>query len=113
MKLSIVIPVYNEKNTISKILEKIENVDLDTIEKEIVIIDDCSTDGTRDILKGLAVDKYKIFYHEKNQGKGYTDYCALGNGEDDCNCGGNRESLDFGKKVLGSKGRERTRFRGN
>jgi glycosyltransferase involved in cell wall biosynthesis len=70
MKLSIVIPVYNEKNTISKILEKIENVDLDTIEKEIVIIDDCSTDGTRDILKGLAVDKYKIFYHEKNQGKG-------------------------------------------
>jgi len=69
MKLSIIIPVYNEKNTILSILDKIEKADLGGIEKAIVIIDDCSTDGTRDILKSLG-DKYKIFFQEKNQGKG-------------------------------------------
>ena len=71
MILSILIPVYNEKNTISKILEKIEEVNLDkfSIEKEIIIIDDGSTDGTKDILRSLG-DKYKIVYHSKNKGKG-------------------------------------------
>jgi len=68
-KLSIIIPAYNEKNTISKILELIESVRLDNIEKEIIIIDDGSTDGTRDILKTLE-DKYKIIYQSKNMGKG-------------------------------------------
>lgn len=51
-KLSIIIPVYNEKNTILEILKKIENVEL-ALEKEIIIIDDYSTDGSRDILKKL------------------------------------------------------------
>lgn len=69
MKLSIIIPVYNEKNTILKILEKVEAVELQNIEKEIVLIDDFSEDGTRDILKGLEY-KYKVLYHEKNKGKG-------------------------------------------
>lgn len=69
MKLSIIIPCFNEKNTILKILSKVEAVKLDGIEKEIVIIDDCSTDGTRDILRSLE-GKYKIFYQEKNRGKG-------------------------------------------
>lgn len=69
MKISIVIPVYNEKDTIKDILAKIENVNLGEIEKETVIVDDFSTDGTRDILKGLE-DKYKIFYQDKNHGKG-------------------------------------------
>jgi len=69
MKLSIVIPVLNEKNTILEILKRIEAVQL-PLEKEIILIDDASTDGTREILKSLPIDKYKIFYHEKNQGKG-------------------------------------------
>jgi len=69
MKISIIIPVYNEKNTIKKILEKIEKVDLGSLEKEIIIIDDNSTDGTREILKELA-DKYKVIYQVKNMGKG-------------------------------------------
>lgn len=67
-KLSIIIPVYNEKNTISVLLERVSNVELPDIEKEIIIIDDGSTDGTREILAGI--DKYKVIYKEKNEGKG-------------------------------------------
>lgn len=69
MKLSIIIPCYNEKNTIRTILDRVDAVFLGGIEKEIVIVDDRSKDGTRDILKELE-DKYKIIYQEKNQGKG-------------------------------------------
>ncbi len=68
-KLSVVIPVYNEKNTILEILKQVEAVDLD-LEKEIIIIDDYSTDGTREILKNLNQNKYKIIFQEKNCGKG-------------------------------------------
>jgi glycosyltransferase involved in cell wall biosynthesis len=68
-KLSIIIPVYNEKNTIGELLSKVDDLDLSPIEKEVVIVDDCSTDGTRDILKSLE-NKYRIFHHEKNKGKG-------------------------------------------
>lgn len=69
-KLSVIIPVFNEKSTIHKILERVENAKLpDGVEKEIILIDDFSTDGTRDILKGLK-SKYEIYFHEKNLGKG-------------------------------------------
>jgi len=67
-KLSIIIPVYNEKDTILEILKRVENVDL-PLEKEIIIIDDGSIDGTRDILKKLK-NKYRIILKKKNQGKG-------------------------------------------
>ena len=67
MKLSIVIPVYNEKNTIRTIVKKVKEVDID---KEIVIVDDFSTDGTREILKEMEGDVDNIIYHQKNQGKG-------------------------------------------
>lgn len=69
MRLSIIIPVFNEKNTILQILSKVDGVNLGDIGKEIIIIDDFSTDGTRDILKNLE-SKYKILYQDKNQGKG-------------------------------------------
>jgi len=69
MKLSIIIPVYNEKNTILKILDRVEAVSLVGIEKEIIIIDDKSNDGTFDILKTIE-HKYRVIYQEKNQGKG-------------------------------------------
>jgi len=68
-KLSIIIPAYNEENTLREILELVESVRLDRIEKEIVIVDDGSTDKTRDILKTLE-DKYKIIYQSRNMGKG-------------------------------------------
>ena len=69
-KLSIVIPVFNEKNTILQILGAVEKSGEFDLEKEVIIVDDCSTDGTREILKSLDRQKYKIFYQEKNLGKG-------------------------------------------
>jgi glycosyltransferase involved in cell wall biosynthesis len=67
MKISVVIPVYNEKSTIAELITRVKNVPL---EKEIIIIDDYSNDGTRDVLKALSDSSVKILFHEKNQGKG-------------------------------------------
>lgn len=67
MKISVVIPVYNEKNTIREIYERIKKVELN---KEIIIVDDCSTDGTRDIINDFLADGAKAYFHEKNMGKG-------------------------------------------
>lgn len=67
-KLSIVVPIFNEKKTIRTILKKLEAVPL-PVQKEIILVDDFSTDGTRDILKNLE-KSYNIIYHTKNQGKG-------------------------------------------
>ncbi len=69
MKLSILIPVYNEKNTIEKILKKIEAVNIGTVKKEIILIDDCSTDGSRELIQSLEGNYTKLFL-EKNKGKG-------------------------------------------
>jgi glycosyltransferase involved in cell wall biosynthesis len=67
MKLSVIIPVFNEIKTIEEILKRVQAVPLD---KEIIIVDDGSTDGTRDILKGLSSDNIKVVLKDKNQGKG-------------------------------------------
>ena len=70
MKLSVLIPCYNEKNTIKIIINKINEIYED--EKEIIIIDDGSTDGTVEILKKqLDHNVHKIIYNEKNYGKGF------------------------------------------
>ena len=66
-KITILIPVYNEVNTLAQILEKVEQTDFCGLEKEIILIDDYSTDGTRDLYKNYD---YKVLYHEYNQGKG-------------------------------------------
>lgn len=68
MKLSIVIPVFNEKKTVAQILDKLEKADLGA-DKEIIIVDDFSADGTRKILKSYE-DKYIVIYHAENHGKG-------------------------------------------
>ncbi len=75
-KISIVVPVYNERKTIDAILEKIEQAPFCGLEKEIVLVDDMSYDGTREHLKTLE-NKYKIYYHEKNQGKGAAIRTAM------------------------------------
>jgi glycosyltransferase involved in cell wall biosynthesis len=69
MKLSIVIPVYNEKDTLAEIVSRVQATPYD---KELVIVDDASTDGSRDILKRLVQenDNIRAFFHDGNQGKG-------------------------------------------
>ncbi|MBS3136768.1 glycosyltransferase family 2 protein [Candidatus Woesearchaeota archaeon] len=69
MKLSILIPVYNEHGTLAELLKRIKKVDIGGIKKEIILIDDGSTDGTTDIIKRLKGDYIKCF-HKKNSGKG-------------------------------------------
>ncbi len=71
-KLSIIIPCYNEKATIEKILEEVMDVNLGATKKEVVIIDDGSQDGTREILKKLANrnKSIELIFQEHNQGKG-------------------------------------------
>src|SRR5512133_3094403 len=69
MKVSIVIPCYNEKNTIERIIEAVRGAPLNS--KEIVVVDDCSTDGTQTVLRqrvSQMVDQ--IIYHPVNRGKG-------------------------------------------
>lgn len=69
MLLSVIIPCYNEKNTINAIIDAVRNSPYP--HKEIIVIDDCSTDGTREKLKNeIAPLVAKIIYHEVNQGKG-------------------------------------------
>jgi glycosyltransferase involved in cell wall biosynthesis len=74
MKLSVIIPVYNEINTIGEILSRVLEVDLP---KEVIVVDDCSMDGTREFLKEWEVgrkkeskDEVRIFYQPQNMGKG-------------------------------------------
>lgn len=67
MKLSVVIPAYNEIKTIEEIIRRVQAVEL---EKEIILVDDCSTDGTRDYLQKLSEENIKVLFHERNQGKG-------------------------------------------
>jgi len=69
MKLTVVIPCFNEKNTIRAVVEAVKKSPYPL--KEIIVVDDCSSDGTQTILKdeiGILVDR--VIFHEKNQGKG-------------------------------------------
>jgi glycosyltransferase involved in cell wall biosynthesis len=69
MRLSIVMPVYNEKDTLAEIFRRVQAT---PYPKEIIAVDDASTDGSRDILKSLGeeYDNVRLFFHERNQGKG-------------------------------------------
>lgn len=69
MKVSIVIPCYNERETIEQIIQAV--LDAPVADKEIIVVDDCSTDGTREALAArLQPMVSKVIYHERNQGKG-------------------------------------------
>jgi len=77
MKLSIVIPVYNERQTVELLLKRVEAVPYD---KEIILVDDASTDGTREILERLAHDhgnQVRLFLHTRNRGKGAAIRTAI------------------------------------
>jgi glycosyltransferase involved in cell wall biosynthesis len=69
MKISIVIPCYNEKNTIEKLIEAVRSAPV--AEKEIIVVDDASTDGTQELLRTkLSASVDRIIYHPANRGKG-------------------------------------------
>ncbi|MDD2752093.1 MAG: glycosyltransferase family 2 protein [Candidatus Omnitrophica bacterium] len=65
--LSVIVPVYNEAKTVRAILEKIEAI---TIEKEIIVVDDGSTDDSRNILRQISFSNLKVIHHSANRGKG-------------------------------------------
>ena len=69
-RLSIVIPVYNERDRVGPVIEKVRRADSLGLEKEIIVVDDGSTDGTREILAGYEGAGVRILYQERNQGKG-------------------------------------------
>ncbi len=76
-KLSVVIPCYNEKDNIENIVQRVINAPVKN--KEIIVVDDCSTDETREVLKEKILPLVsKILYHEKNMGKGAALRTAIG-----------------------------------
>jgi glycosyltransferase involved in cell wall biosynthesis len=78
--LSVVIPVYNERRTIEVILRRVLEV---PFEKELIVVDDCSTDGTREFLKSYSHPQVRVLFHEKNQGKGAALRTAIGQARND------------------------------
>jgi len=74
MKLSVLIPVYNEEQGVATILERVAAV---PVEKEIIVVDDCSRDRTWDILQGLKIPGLRLFRHDVNKGKGAAIRTAL------------------------------------
>ena len=74
MKISIIIPCYNEKNTIGEILKKVKNVNVLNCEKEIIVVDDNSNDGSSEILDKLTKNfaLTTLINNSKNQGKNFA-----------------------------------------
>lgn len=80
MRISVIIPVYNEAATVTQVVEQVLEVKLDDVEKEIIVVNDGSTDGTDAVLDSLAArwpNPPKIVHHERNQGKGAAIRTAL------------------------------------
>lgn len=87
MKLSIIIPVFNEERTISHVLRNILEVKIPGVEKEIIVVDDGSTDATVSEIRSRKerdeIRNLKIFHHKKNQGKGAAVRTGIGHARGD------------------------------
>ncbi len=81
--LSILIPVYNEKDTVLKCLDKVLSSDTLGLEMEVIVSDNCSTDGTIELLKNFSNPKVKLLYKKKNEGKGANIKNALSHASGD------------------------------
>jgi len=66
-RLSVIMPVYNEKTTVLRVLDRVLAV---PIEKQVIIVDNCSTDGTREILQSIQAGNVQVIYHPENLGRG-------------------------------------------
>lgn len=80
MRLSVIIPIYNEAQTVARLIEQVLAVELGDIEREIIVVNDGSTDRSRDVLERIAVrrsDLVKVYHHEQNRGKGAAIRTAL------------------------------------
>ncbi len=82
MKLSVIIPVFNERQTIEDVIQHVRGIDVG-MEKEIIIVDDGSMDGTQEILKNLDFPDTKAFFHTNNQGKGAALHTGFSNAQGD------------------------------
>jgi glycosyltransferase involved in cell wall biosynthesis len=68
VKLSVIVPVFNERDTVGELIRRVRAIDID---KEIIVVDDCSTDGSREVLTGLAErGEIRLFLQRRNRGKG-------------------------------------------
>ena len=76
LKLSILIPVYNEEETLRDLIARVEEVEVGDLDKEIIIVNDCSKDKSGEILRAYE-KKHKVFHHEVNKGKGAAIRTAL------------------------------------
>jgi glycosyltransferase involved in cell wall biosynthesis len=83
MKLSVIIPVFNEENTILEVIKRLLNTRFPKVDREIIIVDDGSTDSTREKLKKVKSQEIKIIYHKKNQGKGAAVITGIDNSKGD------------------------------
>src|SRR3989338_4818763 len=72
MKLSIIIPVFNEEKTVPELLKKVNRLKIDGVDKEVIVVDDGSTDATASVISNFKfpISNFKIIKHKKNQGKG-------------------------------------------
>jgi glycosyltransferase involved in cell wall biosynthesis len=68
-KLSVIVPIYNERNTVAEVVRRMRAVEL-PVEREILLVDDGSTDGTRDVLHQLSDSTVRVLMHPHNRGKG-------------------------------------------
>ncbi len=74
--LSVLIPVYNEKTTVAKLIDLVAKAP-SPLPKELIVVDDGSTDGTVEVLRGLSQPGLRVIFHERNRGKGAAVRTAL------------------------------------
>jgi len=80
MRLSVVVPVYNEAQTVARLIERVLAVNLQDVEREIIVVNDGSTDRTHAVLERIAAqrpDSVRVYHHEQNEGKGAAIRTAL------------------------------------